>query len=426
MNLLRGIIYGESKNLTKRIYISNLCSSMIYSVQSAILLLIVTRVAGVYVAGVFSITYTVTQTLASLGSYSMRNFQVSDAKNKYTFKEYYFSRVFTCIIMMFACLVYCIYNGYNLEESSLVLIFGGYRFIDGIEDVFHGQVQKDGRLDACSIAVFLRILISILAFCITLIVTRNLLFSSGCLLLISVILFLVFNQIVFDKNILIKATVSFKNIINLLFSCFPVFFGAIMYNYLVNIPKYAIDRNMDKESQTIFNVIFMPIFVINVLSTFIFKPMIVDMSVWWEEEDVKKLAKSIFRQSIIIFILTTIVAIAGYLVGCPILAFVYGIDLSGFRNLFFLLLIFGGVSALGTFFSVVLTVMRRQIFIIAGYVFAFILQLFFVDKMVKDYGIYGAGYCYGLIMACATLVFLIFIILCLFCKNNLKRGTVDA
>ena len=42
-------------------------------------------------------------------------------------------------------------------------------------------------------------------------------------------------------------------------------FGAFLFNYLANAPKYAIDANLSEEYQTIFSILFMPIFVINIL-----------------------------------------------------------------------------------------------------------------------------------------------------------------
>lgn len=57
-------------------------ASLLYSFQSALMLLVVTRVAGLVVGGIFSIAYTVSQMFASVGSFSMRDFQVSDVRNK--------------------------------------------------------------------------------------------------------------------------------------------------------------------------------------------------------------------------------------------------------------------------------------------------------------------------------------------------------
>lgn len=410
-NWMRKILFGDGSNIPQRTYITNLCASLIYSIQSALLLLVVTRVGGLYQAGIFSIIYTVTQTLASLGSYSMRSFQVSDVKNEYSFRNYYSSRIVTCFLMMVACLLYAIIKGLPWEQVIVVLVFGIYRTVDGLEDVYHGFVQKEGRLDVSSVAVFLRIIVSVLMFMISYVLFRNLLIASTILAMTSIGIYFLFNRILKQEYGQLKTEFGTERVLALLQTCFPIFAGAILYNYLVNVPKYSIDRVLDQETQTVFNILFMPIFVINVLSSMVFKPMIVYMSVWWKERKIKKVVFAVIKQCLIILLLTIGVAVCGYLFGTQVLGWIYGVDLVKYRWFFMILLLLGGISALGTFFSVVLTIMRRQIFIILGYLCAFLCSMFFVDRIVAEWGIFGAGIAYGFIMFAATAFFAICILI---------------
>ena len=107
-----------------------------------------------------------------------------------------------------------------------------------------------------------------------------------------------------------------------------------------------------------------------------------------------------------ISVLTAAVVLAGYLAGCRILGLVYGVNLAGYEQLFALLLIFGGIAALSTFFSVVLTIMRRQIIITVGYAVSMALCLLLIDRIVGRFGLPGAGYAYGMIMTVILAVFL--------------------
>ena len=101
MNILIRFLEGKDTDINrieKSSVLWNMISSMAYSFQSAILLLVVTRVGGLFTAGVFSISYTVSQMFASVGSYSMRSYQVSDVNNKYTFYNYLSSRMISVIM----------------------------------------------------------------------------------------------------------------------------------------------------------------------------------------------------------------------------------------------------------------------------------------------------------------------------------------
>ena len=403
-------LFGNDQNISRRTYIWNLCSSMIYSIQSAILLLIVTRAGGLVEAGVFTIIYTFTQMLASLGSYSMRNYQVSDIKKEYQFSQYYTSRLVTCVIMVLVCIIFAVYKHNGAEYFLVVLCFSFYRFTDGIEDVYHGEVQKSGRLDAASVAQTIRITLSIVAFSACYICTKNLLLSSCVLMILSLLLMCYFNNKLKKRFCDIVPKINFDGVIRLLFSCFPIFLGAIMYNYLVNAPKYSIDRNLGEEVQTVFNILFTPVFVINILSIFIFKPMVKKMGEWWNERKIRIFTVLVRKQTLIIIGLTAGVVICGYFLGCPVLSLVYGVKLKGYEIYFAELLMFGGVSALSTFYSVILTVMRKQYFIIFGYAIALCTNIIFTDKMVKDVGIKGAGYAYGLIMGSVLAFFAVCVI----------------
>ena len=97
---MQKLFFGKGAPSRNRIYFWNLASSMVYTLQSAILLLVITRAGGLFAAGTFSAVYAITQTLTSLGSYSMRNYQVSDIRDEYGFSTYFSSRVVTSLVMV--------------------------------------------------------------------------------------------------------------------------------------------------------------------------------------------------------------------------------------------------------------------------------------------------------------------------------------
>ena len=92
------------------------------------------------------------------------------------------------------------------------------------------------------------------------------------------------------------------------------------------------------------------------------------------------------------------------------LGWVYGADLSEYPVTLAAFLCFGGIAALAAYLAIILTIMRKQWLIIAGYLTGYIVSLFVTDSLVRSHGIPGAGYAYGVIMAvvfvtllCATI-----------------------
>lgn len=416
----RRILFGNdiSQCNKARVYSWNLASSIAYSLQSALLLLVVTRIGGLSDAGRFSIYYITTTMLASVGSFSMRNYQVSDAKGDFSYSTYYGSRVLTCGIMIALCAGYALIWQRTPEGIITVLALGVYRATDGIEDVFHGEIQRNGRLDAASVGRTLRIAISFCAFVAAYVLTRTMTVASismaSCSLLIVFLTWLIF-QGVYPQ---LHTKIQLSNVGRLLLLCLPICLSAVLYNYIANLPRYAIEANMSSDYQGVFNILFMPVFAVDMLSTVIFNPTVADMGVAWQSGDIPKLKHLVIRQYAAVAIITLVCAIAAFLLGCPILGLIFGVDLRGWEALLTLLMVLGGISALSSFAVVMLTVMRMQIFIVVGYIVAILLCAPFLSTLVASHGLYGAAYGYGILIGITLVVFMAAAIGSVFRRNK--------
>jgi len=408
--MLHRILFGNKENLTRRIYFWNLCAGLAVSFQSAVLLLAVKRAGGDFAGGVFVILYTVPQMLYALSTYSMREFQVSDVKGEYQFRDYYTSRLVTSALMLLACLGYGIVRGLTPYRMTVLLLLAAYRVTESIEDVYHGEFQKRGRLDAAALSVTLRVSISTVVFCIVYGLSKDLISASAGMTASALLIFLACNRTILGQFADVRRGLAANRLIRLLFVCFPLFLGAILYNYLVNAPKYSIDRILGEEAQTVFNILFLPVFVTNAVCLPIAKPMVKQMGVWWNERKAGDFVKAAVRQGLIILGINLVIIGGGYLLGCPVLGWVYGADLSEYPVTLAAFLCFGGIAALAAYLAIILTIMRKQWLIIAGYLTGYIVSLFVTDSLVRSHGIPGAGYAYGVIMAvvfvtllCATI-----------------------
>lgn len=90
-----------------------------------------------------------------------------------------------------------------------------------------------------------------------------------------------------------------------------------------------------------------------------------------------------------------IVLVGGWL-GCPILSIVFGVALQKYRNVLVVLLIGGAFFAFAVIEQVILTVMRKQVFLLAGFVVASVTVFLISNPLVKKWGLMGAGYAYSL------------------------------
>ena len=404
--MIEKILFGAGEKGKSADFFWNMCASIVYSFQSAILLFVVTRISGLFVAGIFSISYIVSQTFAVVGSYSMRNYQVSDMKNKYSYGTYIYSRIISTIVMFVTCMVYSLLEGYTGEKLVLIAILCVYRAVDGYEDVYHGEMQKRNRLDVASRIVTYRIVISSAIFAIGVLCTNDIIFSTALLTISAVLLSWGMNAVAI--SVMDMQQKPQKNQVwKLLFEVAPICIGAFLYSYLVNSPKYAIENILSDDMQTIFNIIFMPVFVINMLSSFVFKPYVARMGIYWNEKKQKEFIKLLLLQVGCVLGITAIVMLAGFILGIPVLEFIYGVDLKQYKLLFMMLLAFGGITALDAFALIVLTVMRLQNVVLVSYIVSLIVDVIFMNSLVIKYHMMGAGLVYGMSMVVILLVSLV-------------------
>ena len=263
--MIHRLLFEGQINIQRRTYVWNMLSSMFYSVQSALFLLVATRVAGEAEAGSFIILFTVAQTLNTVGNYNIRDFQVSDVREEYGFPVYLTTRLITCAVMLALAMAYCFWKHLSSGAATVMICLAAYRMLECLEDVFHGAIQRAGRFDVASICMTSRIILSSTGFCVVYILSGSQIPASVALLAVCAVTGTYLLHVVrAEFRSVTPIRLSLEGIPRLLVACFPIFIGAFLYTYLINVPKYAIADLMNAEVQTVFNILFMPAFVINI------------------------------------------------------------------------------------------------------------------------------------------------------------------
>lgn len=399
----------DGRNIDRDSYIWNMIGSMLMAFQSVIMLMILTRTLGLLEAGIFTIAYANANLFLTIGKYGMRYFQVSDVKNQFHFSEYRMSRVITSAAMMLVSVVYVIYaassNGYSREKTMVILWMCLFKLVDVAEDVFHGLFQRKNRLDVASRLMTVRLAVTTLVFGLGLILLKNLLTSLIVTTIITAILFVIFTSMTYRHFNVEKAVIDWGNVFLLLKLCFPLFAGSFLSFYIGNAPKYAIDSMLTDELQACYGFIAMPVFVIGLLNNFIFNPMLYHMSVLWSEKKIKEFVKKTLIQSAIIGGITLICIAGAYVLGIPVLSWLYNTDLSGYRPQLLILLLGGGFLGLSGLLNAVITIIRYQKSLMWGYAVVGLLAYAFSNVIVKRYKMMGASVLYMVLMGILCLVF---------------------
>lgn len=380
--------------ILRRSYIWNTLSATAYASMSFFMTLVTIYLCGEEAGGIFSIAFSSSQMLQTLAKFGMRNYQATDVTEQFSAGEYVFSRIITSLAMMVGCGLYTRVMRFEAEKRIIYLFFCGVNLFDALSDVIEGSIHRKGRLDIASQSQFLRTVFLITVFIGALLVRRSLILASLFSCITAALGFFLCSLPMARKVERVSVTLNYRRIGVLLLQCLPLFLVAAANSYIINAPKIMIDLHMEDQAQAQFAIVFMPVFVINMVSSFIFRPQLNTMAVYFAAKE-KKHFQSLIRAMTLIDIGLTLIALGGtYVLGVPVLSWIYGVEISGHKDALLLIVLSGGFCALTNLLSQTLTAIRRQKSVLVGYLFVSLVTAALSNPLVKCRGILGAAILY--------------------------------
>lgn len=394
----------SEKNASKLndMFIWNSIGGLLDAGQSVVILMVITRTAGIVAAGIFSIAYATGNLFLNIGKYGVRNYQISDLEEKYSFYDYLRHRLLTIFLMLIISIAYCLYGffagGYSLEKAEVVFLVCVMKALDSFEEVFEGRLQQRGRLDLSGKMMTVRILVVVGGIITTLWITDNLLMSVIVASALEVFIIAVLISFYWPIINLNRITNSGKAIFELTKSCFPVCIANLLSFYLTNAPKYAIDRNLNETAQAKYNFIAMPVFVIQLMNTFMYQPVLVKMTISWNDKKYERFMRYYYKILMALCIISAVVLAGSWFFGIPVLSLLYATDLTDLKTEFMIIMVSSIFLALTGYFNSILTIIREQNRIPVVYIIGAVISLIFTNQFVRIKGIYGAVIAYLIIM----------------------------
>ena len=256
-------------------------------------------------------------------------------------------------------------------------------------------------------ALLFRNTLAIIVFGIFDIITKNIYISFSAMLLTNILVIFIYDfRLTKIKREDLK--LRYENVKTIVKECMPLGISTLVSMYVINAVKYAIDMYGDNTMQTYFNVLYMPTFVINLVSIFIMKPFLKPFGEYWNQGEYKKFIKTIGLIILFLIGVTAVIEVAALTLGIPILGWLYGIDLLAQRLELFLLILSGLFYASSTVIFYALGTIRRQKNTTIAYVISAVFAFFISNILVKTQGILGAT------MASTSIMVVLFFILFIF------------
>ena len=403
----------EAARIRRGAYRWNTAAGILHGGQSIFMLFVITRVCDLVTAGVFTIAFAVANLFMNMGWYGMRKFQVSDRKDKYSFLEYRGSRIATTVAMVLCSLAYIAYTsitlGYSADKTYIIVMMCLFKTVDSFEDVYSGGYQHDDRLDVGARMVTIRQIALIPFFSVTLILSGDLGIALTATTVFTALFFLGQVRFVRKRYNLPHLTpvFSWSKVCMLLKECFPLFAGAFLLFYVGNAPRYAIDALTNDSIQAYFGYVSMPVFVVTMLASFVYNPMITELTDEWLDGNRRTFLMRLAKIVGIIAALTAIADVLAWLLGVPVLNILYNTDVSPYVPELLILVTGGGFLALATLETVGITIIRFQRVFVPLYLALTVVAYFASNWAVANWGITGAAWAYFGIMLLGAAMFAI-------------------
>ena len=404
-----------SKDIEKSAAIWNMIASIMFSFQQVIFSMIMTHTLASEnkynqtMAGIFALGYAAANLFLCIGKYGVRFFQVSDIDKEYKFREYRLARIISTILMALLSVGYlCIKSmqGDNaFDKYKIIFWVCLLKVPDAFEDVYFGEYQKNNRLDIASKMWGTRYISTIILMIVLIVVTKNLYLTvvvSTIFTFAVMILFIFLTKEYVSEYERPRVGRVFKQLLVTL----PLALGAFLTLYIGWAPRDAIDMILKDETiQAIYNYLSMPVFVVQMMVTFIFNPRIYHISCLWNDRKISDYMKETMKQ-VAFVVAITIICIAGAAVlGVPVLSMLFNVDLKPYKLDLLIMLVGSGCLGMATLLGNLLTVMRYQNAILVGYVIVSVISFFFMGRAVLFYNVRGAVVFYVAILFLLSLIF---------------------
>lgn len=410
----------RNKSNVKKDFIFNTIGTGINAFNSLFFMIIATRINGVSDAGIFTFAFSTAALFQIIGVYSGRIYQITD-NTKATNEDYLVNKVITCVIMFVVSILFILLRGYTGKKMLVILILCIYRTLEAFSEVIYAYFQKNYELYKVGISLVLKNVLGLIVFLTINIFTRNLIYSTLGLVLNYILIMLSYDFKIFRNNFIKLRNINLNNQKKIFSLGFSTFLLSFLLMYIVNIPRYVIDFKMSDASSSIFGILIMPASVVVLIAQFILHPFLMKINDFLIHKDYKNLKKNVMNICLVTSAFGIFATFIAYLIGIPILEFIYGISLKKYLMALIVVLIGATLYGVVSILSNILVAMRiasKQIIIsFVVSIFSLFISICFINYL----GVNGACYGYTITM---LLDIILYIVLFAITEKKLEKGKI--
>ena len=402
----------ESRGQLGRDYLWNTAASLMSSLAVVIMGVAIVRSGATdsfarAQYGLFTLALAIGQQYQTVGLYEVRTFHVTDVRRRFDFGTYLSTRLLTCLVMV-GLIAYHSWTASTKEPYPAFTVIAAMallRIFDAFEDVYCSEFQRSGRLDIAGKACFARIFTTTFLWSGLYWFTQDLLTSTLITFAVTCVVLIVAYGLPARGVFPLLPSLNVRGVAGILWECLPLFVAAFLNQYLANAPRFAIHAALGDEELGVFAIIYMPAVAINMLSLFVFRPLLTRMALRWTEGKRGEFFSIVRRGLLTTAGAFAIVAAVTYMIGPPLLTLVFGTDVSGYVGELMVLVLAGALNAASVILYYALATMRRLRAVLAVFVTAGATAYLLAPALTRSLAMMGASLAYAATMGLLALLF---------------------
>lgn len=309
-------------------------------------------------SGILSFAMTIGNMFTAVGTYSMRTYQVSDIKGKYSQRNYVAFRLITLLIGLIVIGIYSVVV--SPDSLTLIAVFAYllFKIDESFCDVLYGVDQRGERMDYIGISQFIRGVLAVLAFSLGLYLSQNIILAILAMFPAGLIVTISYDIPHAHRIDDIRPSVKAEQAKNLLVECLPLVLEILFLGMIVSVARQYYANAYGSERLGIYAAVATPAVLIQAAARYLYAPALVPLSEKWNDSP-KESFLPFFKKTLLIMLAFIVVGVAVLAWAGPILLnLVYGQKVEGYTYLFTNVLISTSALAVLYYLTDVLVICR--------------------------------------------------------------------
>ena len=405
-------------NKTNKNIVWNTIGLTLNAFISLFFLIIVRRINGMEIAGIFTYAFSLAMLFYVISNYYNRSYQVANYNNNKSFNQFLSTRIISSLVGFIILCLFLIINRFNFIKNIVIVLLVLFKTIESISDCFFGFFQTSDDLFKSGISYTLKCLIGIIFFIIVDLIFKNIIISLITINVVDLLILYLYDYRQYKKYNTSKIKLDCSNLKLIIIESFSIFIFSFISIYLGNVQKYILTYYETNEIQTIFGILVMPGTMISLIGSYLIMPFITSFKNYYDKKNIKSFNKLTIKLNLILVILGIMCVIIGYFLGIPVLNFIYNVELSKYLMMFIIILVGAILNAICMILSNILIVIEKNTIQLIPYVISSIVGTILSILLISNNGLNGASMAYVL----TTLILLIiFIVIYIISIKNINK-----